>query len=453
MAVLWTVLTGSASAQSTAPERAQSAQASPLGAERIQSPLQELIAQARSMMAAGRPREAYELLNAKVALYAGIASFDYQLGISALDAGLPGRAILALERVLAVEPDHLQARAELGRAYLANGETEAGRRQLELVAAQRIPAEVRQVIDSYLAGIARADAATRSETVIVAEAGAGYDSNVNFGSQSNQWLLADGTAVTPTAVSQPRASTAFSANVGITHLKPIDGRHTLIFGGSVSLRNTPSAHTLDQVQMDLSAGLQRKQGCHELTMQTQFQTLRLDDTRFRDAAGVSGQWRCDLDPRTQVGAFVQLFSFTYPQQSVRDGKRNTFGLTLSRLLDQPRQPILVGNLYAGSETTRADVPALEFGFVGVRVALNLKLADGWRAYSALSWEARDFRGEETLFGTTRHDRQTDLRFGAEKSLSRQWTVAPQITFTRNASTLAPNDFRRTQAYLFARYRF
>ena len=421
--------------------------------ERVQSPLQALLARAQTLLSSGQARNAYDLLNEKAGLYAGIPQFDYQLGIAALDAGLPGRAILALERVLALEPNHLQARAEIARAYLVNGETESARRQFELVAAQKIPAEVRQVIDGYLAGIAKAQSAGSAQTAITAELGIGYDSNVNFGSQSNQWLLADGTAVTPTAVSQPRSSTAASANVTVSHLKPINGNYALIFGGSLLYRGTPSAHTLDQVQMDLSAGLQRKQGCHEFTMQMQYQTLRLDDARFRDATGLGGQWRCDWDAKTQIGAFAQWFDFTYPSQSARDGRSQTIGLTLSRLLEQPNQPILVSSLYVGSEHTRASIDALDYQFFGARIALNLKLNDGWRAFAALSYESRDFAGEEALFGATRHDRQTDLRFGAEKNLSRQWTIAPQITLTRNASTLAPNDFRRSQAYLFARYRF
>ena len=434
---------------SQAPKPAQ--QSEP--AQRLQSPLQVLLERASALLAAGQAPSAYEVLYDKTILYAGIPEFDYRLGIAALDAGLPGRAILALERVLAVEPNHLQARAEIARAYLANGETEAARRQFESVASQKIPLEVRQVIDGYLAGIARTQTSGKSETIITAELGVGYDSNVNFGSQSNQWLLADGTAVTPTAVSQPRASSALSANLSATHIKPINGNYALIFGGSLLHRSTPSAHTLDQVQMDLSAGLQRKQGCHEFTMQTQYQMLRLNDARFRDATGISGQWRCDLDPKTQLGAFAQWFEFTYPEQSVRNGRRNTVGLTLSRLLDQPLQPVLVSSLYVGSEQTRAHIDALDYRFWGIRFALNLKLDDGWRAFASLAYESRDFRGEEALFGTVRHDRQTDVRLGAEKNLSRQWTIAPQLTLTRNSSSLAPNDFRRTQAYLFARYRF
>ncbi len=161
-----------------------------------------------------------------------ISEFDYQLGITAIDAGFPGRAILALERVLLVNPNNLQARAEIARAYLAAGETEAARRQFELVAAQQIPVEVRKVIDIYLAGIARAEAESGTQRFAYAELGLGYDSNVNFGSQSSQWQLADGTAVTPTAISQPSSSTVASTTLGASIAKPMNGNLSLIFGSA-----------------------------------------------------------------------------------------------------------------------------------------------------------------------------------------------------------------------------
>ena len=445
------------SAHSAQPAPLEIAQAQPPGSpsmlSQASSPLDELLAESRRLHASGELKAAYEVLTLKADTYAGVSEFDYQLGITAIDAGFPGRAILALERVLLVSPNNLQARAEIARAYLAAGETEAARRQFELVAAQQIPAEVRKVIDIYLAGIARAETESGTQRFAYAEFGLGYDSNVNFGSQSSQWQLADGTAVTPTAISQPRSSMVASTTLGASLAKPMNGNLSLIFGSSLSYRSTPSAHTLDQVQIDLNMAARYKRGCHESVMQTQLQSLRLNDSVFRNAVGLTGQWRCDLNPKMQIGAYLQGFDFSFPNQSVRNARRTTAGLTLTRLLDHPQQPILVGSVYFGQERTHDEVPQLDHNFRGLRLSLNAKLGDGWRGFSTVSWESRSFQGEEALFAVVREDRQTELRVGAEKDLSRVWTLAPQFTVTRNSSSLAPNEFRRSQATLFARYRF
>ena len=70
---------------------------------------------------------------------AGDPDYDYLLGIAALDSGKPNEAIFALERVLAVKPNHLQARAEIARAYFATGEKELRSRNSKLSRARIRP--------------------------------------------------------------------------------------------------------------------------------------------------------------------------------------------------------------------------------------------------------------------------------------------------------------------------
>ena len=81
------------------------------------------LADAKALIKAGDSAKAYELLEAAEEI-AGTPEFDYVLGISALDSGRPGIALFALERVLAEEPNHVFARAELVRALLLLGERE-----------------------------------------------------------------------------------------------------------------------------------------------------------------------------------------------------------------------------------------------------------------------------------------------------------------------------------------
>src|SRR3546814_15599854 len=56
--------------------------------------------------------------------------------------------------LLAVQPAHLQARAELGRAYIALNEPEAARRELALVESQEaVPQDVRETLQRYVAAL------------------------------------------------------------------------------------------------------------------------------------------------------------------------------------------------------------------------------------------------------------------------------------------------------------
>ncbi len=76
----------------------------------------------RARMEAHDPQGAFALLDPLEIARAGESAFDYLLGIAALDSGHVTRAIFALERVLAVQPQNNLARAEIARAYLIAGE-------------------------------------------------------------------------------------------------------------------------------------------------------------------------------------------------------------------------------------------------------------------------------------------------------------------------------------------
>lgn len=412
-----------------------------------------LLRSARAWVDTGEAGRAWQALEARVDDYAGDPEFDYLLGLAALDSGRPGHAVFALERVLMVRPDFLQARAELARAYFALREHENARREFETVSQRSIPDEARQVIGRYLDAIRSLERRDRSRLFAWAEFEAGYDSNANFGSASGQWVLADGTTVIPLGVSRPRESAAFGAAIGADWIVPIGGAWQWTIGARAATRRYPSAHTLDQDQFDLNSGFAFRNGCHRIDMLVQAQHLELDGTGFRNAAGAFAQWQCDLDARTRIGAYTQHFGFDFPRETVRDARRTGAGLTLARALEGAARPVIVAGISGGRERSRRGLGNLSYDYRGLRVAYSRALGGHWRGFASLSHERRDFDAIEPFFGVVREDRQTDLRIGAEHPLSRKWTIAPTFTYTRSRSTVAPNDFRRAQASVLLRYRF
>ncbi|HPU52288.1 MAG TPA: surface lipoprotein assembly modifier [Burkholderiaceae bacterium] len=442
------LVTGAAAAQ--APTDTAAAKAAPAQGPR---PLGPLLQEARSAVEKGRAAGVLELLEQQAQWYAGTPEFDYLLGLAALDAGKAGAAILALERVLAAQPSHLQARAEIGRAYLAAREPEAARRQFEAVVSQPIPPEVRRVIDAYLSGLSRADTSSRSQTSGFVEIALGWDSNVNLGSASSQWLLAGGISVVPERVSQPHASAQSTVNGGFSWLVPIGGAWQWIGGAQVSHRANPAAHTLDASTLDLNTGLGWRSDCHTANMLAQYQHLRIAQDSFRDAAGLLVQWRCDVSSRVQLGLYAQSADFSFARQPVRDARRTQGGMTGAVVLPLPAEAVLVGTAYAGHESPQAEVEQLRYRFQGVRVALNLAPGGNWRWSATASWESRQYAGAEPLFEQTRNDRQWEAGLSGERVIDRHWSLIPQVSTLRNRSNLAPNDFRRSQAQLALRYRF
>ncbi|MXP10283.1 tetratricopeptide repeat protein [Altererythrobacter halimionae] len=124
--------------------------------------------------------DTYETLAARTKERAGDPAFDYQLGIAALDAGRYGEAIIALQRVLAVQPDNAAARAELARAYALAGDIDTARQEFaSVVEDPSLPDPVRQRFAGFVRQLDKQIAGGGSDVSGFLDARAGYDSNVN----------------------------------------------------------------------------------------------------------------------------------------------------------------------------------------------------------------------------------------------------------------------------------
>ena len=140
----------------------------------------DMLSEAETLIRDGQAEQAYALLEPQEFERAGEPDFDYLLGLAALEAGKPGRATLALERVLLVDPNYAGARLDLGRAYYALGDFTRAKTELAAVRELDPPPAARQTVEKYLAAI---DAATTkpAKTVVggYVDMAGGWDSNVN----------------------------------------------------------------------------------------------------------------------------------------------------------------------------------------------------------------------------------------------------------------------------------
>ena len=317
----------------------------------------------------------------------------------------------------------------------------------------QLPPEVQDTISRYLEIIAQADRTPAKRWSASLETQVGYDSNVNFGSSLDRWVLDDGQALTPLASSRPQESAFHELNAQVQYTAPINGNTDWTIGSQLNQRNNPSQHNSDLGAVEVSSGLARMQGPNRYSMSVQLQQLYLDDQSFRTAKGLLGQWQRDIGSRTQVGAYAQLFSLSFPDQDVRDARRTVFGATVVRGLQDPARTVIVGNAYAGREASRHGIGELSFDLYGLRAAASRSLTGNWRGSAGVSYEHRNHDAADGFFGIVRRDRQFEIRVGAERNLSAQLAITPQIVYTRNSSNLAPSDFRRTQVMISARYRF
>jgi len=413
----------------------------------------ELTDRAKQLLEQRRGREAYELLLPHESERAGELEYDYLLGIAANDAGEAERAVFALERVLALQPQNHVARAEIARAYLALGERDAARREFETVRGQPIPEQAKASIERFLAAIRAADT-TRVDGFL--ELGMGYDTNVNAATSAAQVALPalGGVIATldPLTTRRGDGFGALAGGINVTH--KLSEMWALVGNASGSARLHPHEDQFDQMTLDASLGARWSRGRDAITLGGQLQSFQLDYARYREVAGAVAQWQHSYDDNRQISLFGQHARLRYPTQSIRDADRDVLGIAYGRAFTVRYAPVVFGSAYAGRERQLAsEVPNVGYDLWGVRLGAQMSFGRGWGVFASAAFEERDYGGPEPIFLETRRDRQTDLGIGVSYLLRAHTTVVAQVAYTDNRSNIPISRFDRTVAGISVRFTF
>lgn len=394
-------------------------------------------------------------LLAQEAQQAGNPDFDYALGVAALDAGHLSRAIFALERVLEVQPGHAQARAELGRAYLAAGDVARGRQELMQVRRGDLPPEAARAIDRVLGALDASLSSERQRKVTgYAEASLGRDSNVNSATNAGQFALPafGGLLLTMAPEARQRSDVVAGAALGTSVQVPVSATWDLVAGANVRGTAPRKVQEMQTTVADLSVSATHTADDSSQTLAWQSSGAWLDGGRYRTAHGVAAQWQQQLNSTTQGNAFVQLSRQAYAGQSDRDTDRAVLGLALARAFDDGRR-LAYGSVYRVRERPREALNS-HFGHQGYGARLGAEQALGAATLFA-EWqvERRHYGGTEPLFETQRHDRQSDWLAGLRWSINRQWQVLPQLRRTIARSNVVLYDYQKTVVQIAVRREF
>ncbi|RZL33889.1 MAG: tetratricopeptide repeat protein, partial [Rubrivivax sp.] len=315
---------------------------------------------------------AYALLSAAEMERAGDVRFDYLLGVAALDAGHVTRAIFALERVVQQHPQDTLARAELGRAYLAAGETETAREQLRLARAGKLPEGASAAIQRVIGLIDQVAPAPGPRLAGYVELGLGYDSNVNGATQQGEFAIpAFGGILFETAPeNRQRHDEVMFAAAGVTAEAALSPSWQLV--GTTNLRATLDrvVHDMDTTFLDATVGVRHTAGPHSQLIALQNSTAWVGGGLYRTANGAVAQWQSQLGAAAQASVFGHWSHQAYKGQPERDNDRLLLGVGAARQ-SGGRGPLSYGSAYAVQERVSKG-GAANFGHHGAGLRLGLE---------------------------------------------------------------------------------
>ncbi|MBZ6378011.1 hypothetical protein B5C34_01990 [Pacificimonas flava] len=418
----------------------------------VDAAVDQTVQTALRLQAAGEADKAYELLSARVENRAGDPDFDYALGIAAADAGRPAEAIIALQRVLAVQPDNSQARAELARAYALGGDIDTARAEFDTALQDpSLPDPVRQRFDRIVRTYDRQIAGGGSSVSGFLDASLGYDTNVNAATDEDSIVIPLFAGFGP-GVLGPGATAdedVFSEVVGGVSGVVATSRQARFFAsGLANWRNNMDSEGFDQIALTGTVGAAHTFASRDvLSLSAQAQQFWLGGDSYRQAVGGILQFTNRLEGGKALSFSGEYFRQNFDGDPLRDSDRYGIGVAYAA------RTLVVQASGGHEETRRAAGDHLSFDYLRANAGVEQAVADGVAVILGVGGQIRRYDADDPLFLASRSDEQIDGSAGLKFRIADNAYVRPRVTYTRNWSNIPLYDYDRLTGSVGVRFEF
>jgi hypothetical protein len=319
-----------------------------------------VLEQARTLLAAGNAKQAFEVLAPLQREMAGKPEFDYLLGVAALDSGRIEESIIAFERVLALIPQHAGAQMDIARAYYAAGSYDLAEAAFLRLRDANPPAPTLAAINRYLDAIKLRRHEASGGWQAYSELGMGYDSNItgvpgDFGAAVERSFGIPG--VQPTGNAIKRSAAFVVGGLGAEYQQPYGGGWGWFAGGDVRGRAYRHESDFNIATGEVRAGIGRRIDADQWRLAATYSPFSQKGaapgdptpTNDRSVGGVGGEWHHSLDTRTQLGFAVQGSVVRFPDSSVEDFNQVLVSMSWLRSFEAKGSPMLFVMAFASDD--------------------------------------------------------------------------------------------------------
>ena len=403
-----------------------------------------VLIQAESLIRQADYKKAYQLLEPLEDARAGDMQYDYLLGVAGVESGNVTRGAFALERVLAVEPNHQDARAEMAKKHFLLGEKEAAKQEFNYVLGLEPDAKTKLSIEKLLTAIEKTEGTTTTFAAYL-DLGLGWDSNVSSAPSisSISVPLFGGLTFALGKDAQEKSDNFMNLAAGISFNQPVNEQLAVFGAVNGNNRLNTSETDFDNSTLDFNGGLQLKLDKNMLSFAVQDNHFDLDGESFRRAYGATAQWLYNIDSNNQAGVYAQYTRLNYAGNDIRNAARSIIGINAAHVFQSDLNPVIFASIYGGKEEAR-DFSADFFSqdIVGLRAGGQLNFNSQWQAFTSFGAEFRRHDANDPAFLIRRHDDQYDATLGLRYLPAPHWSVRPQLSYFKNDSNIDLNTFDR-----------
>ncbi|MBL8512226.1 MAG: tetratricopeptide repeat protein [Betaproteobacteria bacterium] len=418
-----------------------------------------VVAEAQRQLVAGNPKQAYVLLSAKQAELSGDVEFDYLLGVAALDSGKFDEAIIAFERVLAVNPRNAGAQLDLARAYFLTGSLDLSEATFVSLRASNPPPAAEATIAKYLEAIASRRKAKRRALYAWNETSLGFDSNIT--GVPNDFTSAVASAfnlsgVNPTGNSVKRRAPYLGAALGADVVLPFADSWNALLGAEVRGRAYRKQAAFNSLYGEAYGGLGWMSGAQQWRFTASGSRYSQDGlapgdprpTNDRKSGLLTLDYRYALSPGQQVNAAVSGVATRFLANEVEDFDSVLLSLGWLKAFAGKGQPLVqlsgfysrdeAKNLLADGVTDKSKRVSGLRGYGQVSVSEKLSIFNSL-GYTLRRDQSRFARATEVEIG---RDKLADVTLGVNLQFQPKCNMRAQWSFAKNNSNIAIYDYSR-----------
>ncbi len=370
-----------------------------------------------------------------------------------------GRLVEAERRyraVLAIQPDFLPGRLELGRVLFEDRkdrEASALFRAIrtDLAAAVETAAGVRATVDTFIAGLDRRRGGQGAIAI-----GPGYSSNLNQTSASRTCLLAAEDGICLTGRTLPPAIAAVGINVegSASRRLPLQGHGGVLARALVYGDTWPGRGVFNQATLTAQIGYDHQTAWRSLTLSPTTDVASFGRNLLYTAPGLRGEAVFTPSRTTALRLELARRQFDYRGTGFDDLDGALTEASVTGWLSLPRGWTLFGGVDAGDK--RADDGADAYRHFGARLGVAHGFSDWADLTLIASARQRDHRAYSELLDAVRRDCETNLTAVVRVPRLRFAGLTPNILLQHNrvkSNVDWLHSFRRTAASIRLEHAF
>lgn len=442
--------------------------------------MSRLVYNANILFRSNKAAEAFALLEPHEDTYSGDISFDYLLGMAALDSGKPDRATIAFERVLAINPNFSGARIDLARAYFAMGSDDLAKKEFTTVLSQNPPEQTAAVIKKYLELIDERRHARIQKVTGYLEANLGYDDNITAATgdyyQGIYEYMGRTISVTTLRTSlTPGASSlhyshmfeGVSGGVDFSRLVNETDGISLIAGADVRHRVYDHVNAYNNTNLDARVGVSVANGADNYKVTGTFghywqAGFTSGTTSNRETIGLATEWKRGFGARDQMIWSLNFSQPHYIMTPTQDTRQVALSGSWLHIFEGDTVPLIFANanrsidravevLNAGST---ANVGRTTTGVLAHFQFTPLANTDFFMS-GGLTVRHDDSLDGRTAAGTNIYARDLTktVTVGVNTRPWEKWSIKGSVTSTDNSSNVALYTYRKLEGSVSLRRDF